>query len=119
MHISPDNLGVSPPPKEGPSCELKLLPKNLKYVYLDEKRIYTVIISADLWAEEKGKLLDVLKAHRAAIAYSLDDRKGISPTLYMHKINLEEGTKPVVDFQRCIHPKIREVVRKEVIRRIP
>ena len=36
----------------------------------------------------------------------------------MHKINLEEDAKPVVDYQRRLHPKMKEVVRKEVIRLI-
>jgi hypothetical protein len=34
----------------------------------------------------------------------------------MHKINLEEDTKPVVDYQRRLNPKLKEVVRKEVIK---
>ena len=38
------------------------------------------------------------------------------PALCMHKINLEEDAKPVVDYQRRLHPKIKEVVIKEVIR---
>jgi hypothetical protein len=84
----------------------------LKYAYLDENNIYPIIISGNLSAEEEEKLLDVLKAHRAAIGYSLDDLKGISPTLCMHKVNLEEDAKPVVDFQRCLHPKMKELVTK-------
>jgi hypothetical protein len=88
----------------------------LKYAYLDEKNIYPIIISANLSAEEEGKLLEVLKAHRAAIGYSLDDLKGISPALCMHKINFEEYAKPVEDFQRRLHTKMKEVVRKEVIK---
>jgi hypothetical protein len=83
---------------------------------LDEKNIYHVIISANLSAEEEEKLLEVLKAHRAAIGYSLDDLKGISLTLCMHKINLEEDAKPVMDFQHRLHPRMKEVVRKEVIK---
>ena len=83
---------------------------------MDENNIYPVIISANLSAEEEEKLLDVLKAHRPAIGYSLDDLKGISPALCMHKINLEEDAKPVVEYQRRLHPKMKEVVRKEVIR---
>ena len=36
LHIPPDNLGVLPPPKGDPSFELKPLPDNLKYAYLDD-----------------------------------------------------------------------------------
>ena len=79
--------------------ELKPLPDNLKYAYLDENKIYLVIISANLSEHEEERLLKTLKKHRAAIGYTLDDLKGISPTLCQHKINLEEDAKPVRDYQ--------------------
>jgi hypothetical protein len=82
LHIPPDNLGNLPPPKEDPIFELKPLPDDLKYAYLNEKNIYPIIISANLSVEEESRLLDVLKAHRPAVGYSLDDFKGISPALY-------------------------------------
>jgi hypothetical protein len=116
LYIPPDNLGKLPPPKEDPSFELKPLPDDLKHAYLDEKNIYSVIISANLSVEEEERLLDVLRAHKPDIGYSLDDLKGISPALCMHKINLEEDTKPVVDYQRRLNTKLKEVVRKEVIK---
>ena len=79
---------------------------------LDEKKIYPVIISANLSEREEEKLLKTLKKHRAAIGYTLDDLKGISPTLCQHKINLEKDAKPVIDHQRRLNPKMKEVVRK-------
>ena len=83
-------LGDPPPPKGDPVFELKPLPDTLKYAYLNEKKLYPVIISANLSEHEEKKLLKTLKKHRAAIGYTLDDLKGISPTLCQHKINLEE-----------------------------
>ena len=80
-------LGVPPPPKCDPVFELKPLPDNLKYAYLDEKKIYPVIISANLSEKEEERLLKTLKKHRAAIGYTLDDLKGISPTLCQHELN--------------------------------
>jgi hypothetical protein len=50
LHIPPDNLGKLPPTKEDPSFELKPLPDDLKYAYLDENNIYPVIISANLFS---------------------------------------------------------------------
>ena len=82
-------LGDPPPPKGDPVSELKPLPDTLKYAYLDEKEIYHVIISANL-SEKEEELLKTLKKHRATIGYTLDDLKGISPTLCQHKINLEK-----------------------------
>jgi hypothetical protein len=58
----------------------------------------------------------VLKAHRLAIGYSLDDFERYKSALCMHKINLEEDAKHVVDYQCRINPKLKEVVRKEVIK---
>src|SRR3954469_6199052 len=109
-------LGDPAPPKGDPVFELKPLPDTLKYAYLDEKKIYLVIISSNLSEREEERLLKTLKKHRAAIGYTLDDLKGISPTLCQHKINLEEDAKPVVDHQRRLNPKMKEVVRKEILK---
>ena len=66
-------LGGPPPPKGDLVFELKQLPDTLKYAYLDEKKIYHVIISANLSEHEQERLLEVLRKHRAAIGYTLDD----------------------------------------------
>ena len=95
--------------------ELKPLPDNLNYAYLDEKKIYPVIISANLSEQEEEKLLKTLKKHRAAIGYTLDDLKAISPTLCQHKIKLEKDAKPVYR-QRRLNPKMKEVVRNEILK---
>ena len=91
-------LGDPPPPKGDPVFELKQLLDTLKYAYLDEKQIYHVIISANLSEHEEKKLLKTLKKHQAAIGYTLNDLKGISPTLCQHKIKLEKDAKPVIDY---------------------
>ncbi|KAI4971644.1 hypothetical protein ZWY2020_002558 [Hordeum vulgare] len=79
LHV--ELLGDPPPPKGDPVFELKQLPDTLKYAYLDEKEIYPVIISARLSEHEENKLLKTLRKHRDAIGYTLDDLKGINPTL--------------------------------------
>ena len=94
-----ETLGGPPPPKGDIVFELKPLPDTLKYAYLDEKKIYHVIISANLSEHEEQRLLKTLKKHLAAIGYTLNDIKGISPTLCQHKINLEKDAKPVHDQQ--------------------
>ena len=68
---------------------------------------------ANLSEHEEVRLLKTLKKHRAAIEYTLDDLKGISPTLCQHKINLEKDAKPVIDHQRRLNPKVKEVVYKK------
>ena len=47
----------------------------MKYAYLNEKKIYTVIISANLSEHEEERLLKFLRKHRAAIGYTLGDLK--------------------------------------------
>ena len=79
LHV--EILGDPPPPKGDPVFELKPLPDTLKYAYLDVKKIYPVIISANLSEHEDKRLLKTSRKHRAAIGYTLDDLKGISPTL--------------------------------------
>src|SRR3990170_4105411 len=94
-----ETLGDPLPPKSDPVFDLKQLPHTLKYAYLDEKKIYPVIISANLSEHEEKRLLKIIRKHRAAIGYTLDDLKVISPTLCQHKINMEPDAKPVVDHQ--------------------
>ena len=87
--------------------ELKQLPDTLKYAYLDEKEIYPVIISASLSEHEEKKLLQTLRKHRVAIGYTLDDLKGISPTLCQHKIKTDPDFKPLADHQRILKSKMK------------
>jgi hypothetical protein len=65
----------------------------LKYKYLDPKKSLPVIISFDLDKAQEQKLLNVLKEHKEAIGWSIEDIKGISPAVVMHKIHLEEHAK--------------------------
>ena len=60
--------------------------------------------------------MKTLKKHRAAIGHTLDDLKGISPTLCHHKINMEADAKPIVDHQRRLNPKMKEVVRTGILK---
>ena len=100
-------LGDPQQPKGDPVFELKQLPDTLKYAYLDEKEIYPVIISASLSEHEEKKLLKSLRKHRASIGYTLDDLKGISPTLCQHKMKNDPEFKPVVDHQRRLNHKMK------------
>ena len=65
-------------------CDLKPLRDTLKYAYLDEKKIYPVIINSNLSGFEEERLLETLRRHRGAIGYTRDDLKGISPSICQH-----------------------------------
>ena len=95
---------------------LKDLPSHLKYAYLELPKSKPVIISARLSDAEKLKLLKNLKNYQELIAWSIDELKGISPSICMHKILLEENAKPYVKHQRRLNPVMKEVVKKEVLK---
>ena len=65
---------------------------------------------------EEERLLEVLHKHRGSIGYTLDDLKGISPSMCEHTINLEPDAKPVVDHQRRLNPEMKDVVRTEILK---
>ncbi|XP_075489545.1 uncharacterized protein LOC142528385 [Primulina tabacum] len=108
------------PPKssieEPPTLELKPLPPHLKYVYIGENNTLPVIISAALTDAMEEQLLQVLKEHKKAFAWKVADIKGISPSICMHKILMEEKYSPLVQPQRRLNPKMQEVVKAETIK---
>src|SRR3954464_2685522 len=80
-------LGILSQAKEDPVFDLKPLPDMLKYAYLNEKKIYHVITNANLSGFEEERLLETLRKHHGTIGYTLDDLKGISPSIWQHTIN--------------------------------
>jgi hypothetical protein len=96
--------------------ELKTLPSHLKYVFLEEGDSKPVIISSSLSMTEEKSLIQVLKANKEAIGWTLSDLKGISPSYCMHNIMMEDDYKPVAQPQRRLNPIMKEVVRKEVVK---
>jgi hypothetical protein len=49
-----------------------------------------VIISDKLSDNKTRRLVGTLEKYRSVIAYSLKDLKGISPSLYTHRIPMEQ-----------------------------
>ncbi|KAL0289751.1 UNVERIFIED_CONTAM: hypothetical protein Scaly_2694100 [Sesamum calycinum] len=101
---------------QAPTLELKELPKHLKYVYLGENNTLPVIISSKLNLLEEKKLIRVLREFKEAIGWTIADIKGLSPSTCMHRILLEEGTKPLRKSQRRLNPLMMEVVKKEILK---
>nr|GEX76723.1 reverse transcriptase domain-containing protein [Tanacetum cinerariifolium] len=91
--------------------ELKPLPDNLVYVFLEEPSFLRVIITSQL-SKEKNKLISVLKKHKQAFAWKTTDISGICPSFCKHKIQLLDDKKPVVQKQRRLNPNMQEVVKK-------
>ncbi|XP_022845337.1 uncharacterized protein LOC111368339 [Olea europaea var. sylvestris] len=81
---------------ESSKIELKQLPDHLRYAFLGDKSAFPVIISSSLTRDKEDRLLKVLRDHKAALGWSIADIKGISPTICMHKILMEESYKPSI-----------------------
>ena len=56
------------------------------------------------------------KRNKEAIGWSLADIKGIRPSVCMHRILLEDDSRPIIEAQRRLNPTMREVVHKEVLK---
>ncbi|KAL5542831.1 hypothetical protein UlMin_010541 [Ulmus minor] len=111
FHVNP-----IPSKKEPPKLELKQLPLHLRYAFLEESSFYPVIINSFLNDLEEEKLLRILREHRKENGWKIDDIKGISPSICMHKILMEESYKPLVQPQQRLNPSMQEVVKKEVVK---
>ncbi|GJR32922.1 hypothetical protein Tco_1109154 [Tanacetum coccineum] len=107
---------LKPSSIEPPKLELKESPKHLEYAFLQKNNQLPVVISSVLSTAKKARLLEVLKNHKGAIAWSIADIKGIDFSFCTHKILMEDEFKPSVQPQRRLNPNIKEVVKKEVIK---
>ena len=95
---------------------LKELPSHLKYAFLEPEKGKPVIISAALTEIEEQKLLKILRKYKEAIAWSIEYLKGISPSICMHKILLNDDARNSIEHQRRLNPVMKDVVRKEVLK---
>ena len=101
---------------DSPKVTLKPLLNVLRYEFLDDDSTLPFIVNNDLPCIELNELKLALASHRKAIGYTIDDLKGIHPSLCMHCIPMEDGFKPSIEPQRRLNPNMREVVRKEILK---
>jgi len=59
-----------------------------------------MIIASYLTKQKEEDLLAVLRENQEAIGWTMDDKKGISPSIVQHQIHLTEEAKPKRDPQR-------------------
>ena len=96
--------------------DLKPLPMELKYAYLEDHEQCPVVISALLSTVQENSLLQVLKQNKKALGWRISDLKGFSQAVCTHHIYLEEEAKSVGQPQRRLNPHMQEVVRAEVLK---
>ncbi|RVW60225.1 hypothetical protein CK203_097075 [Vitis vinifera] len=102
--------------EEIPKLNLKPLPMELKYTYLEENNQCPVVISSSLTTHQEISLLEVLKRCKKAIEWKISDLKGISPLVCTHHICMEAEAKPIRQPQRRLNPHLQEVVLVEVLK---
>ncbi|KAL4324217.1 hypothetical protein GQ457_11G024180 [Hibiscus cannabinus] len=124
VHTSPTNITEyqrharihKPSIEQPPKLELKQLPEQLKYAYLEKNETLPVIISSKFQADQEERLIATLWQHKEALGWTIADIKGISPTICMHKILLDDNHKPTVDAQRRLNQAMKDVVTKEILK---
>ena len=116
LEVNDDEAVLEEEKKTLEGLVLKELPKGLKYAFLGKDGTKTVIISSPLNMDMEARLLSVLEKNMEAFAWSIDDIKGISPSVCMHKILIEEDHAPSIEHQRRLNPAMKEVVKKEVLK---
>ncbi|XP_070010792.1 uncharacterized protein [Nicotiana sylvestris] len=107
---------TKPSIEEPPTLELKSSPLHIRYEFLGPCSTLPVILSSCLTNVQVDSTLAVLQKRKKAIGWTLADIRDINPAFCMHKINLEEGSKPSVEHQRRKNEAIQEVVKKEIIK---
>jgi len=99
-----------------PLVELKTLPEGLRYAFLHGDKNTPIIVSDKLSNDETSRLIAVLEKLRSVFGYSLQDLKGVSPTLCTHRIPIDPASTPTREPQRRLNNAMREVVKKEVLK---
>lgn len=91
LALTPDPM----PTNKEPMVEVKELPKNLRYEFLDNKVNSHMIVNATLNEDKIVKLLVVLRRNPKALGYKISDLKGISPSVVCTKSCLKGTLRPL------------------------
>uniref|UniRef100_A0A2N9FLD6 Integrase catalytic domain-containing protein n=1 Tax=Fagus sylvatica TaxID=28930 RepID=A0A2N9FLD6_FAGSY len=73
-----------------------------------------VSISTSLSAVERACLINLLKEYQDVFAWKYDEMPDIDPGLVAHSLNVEPGTKPVVQPARTFHTEVEAQITQEV-----
>ena len=99
-----------------PKLELKLLPTHLRYTFLGEENTLPIIISNKLSIDQEKRVCEIVRNRVKSIGWQISDIKGIGPSIIMHRIHMEEGSKSFIERQRFLNPNMKEVVKKEIVK---
>jgi len=65
---------------------------------------------------QEKRFVKLLRDHKTTISWILVNIKGISPSMCMHHIILEDNTKPIRKMQRRLNPPMIEEVKAEILK---
>jgi hypothetical protein len=103
--------------KESTTAEPNLTSKEeLEVIDLSDNPDITkpVSISKSLSAKERKCLIDLLHEYKDVFAWDYHEMPGIDPGLVAHSLNVEPGTRPVVQPMRTFHTEVETQITQEV-----
>uniref|UniRef100_A0A2N9J929 Reverse transcriptase domain-containing protein n=1 Tax=Fagus sylvatica TaxID=28930 RepID=A0A2N9J929_FAGSY len=103
--------------KSPPQAEPNLTSKEeLEVINLSDDPDITkpISISKSLSAIERKCLIDLLHEYKDVFAWDYHEMPGIDPGLVAHSLNVEPGTRPVVQPMRTFHTEVEAQITQEV-----
>jgi hypothetical protein len=103
--------------KESTTAEPNLTSKEeLEVINLSDNLDITkpISISKSLSAKERKCLIDLLHEYKDVFAWDYHEMPGIDPGLVAHSLNVEPGTRPVVQPMRTFHTEVEAQITQEV-----
>jgi hypothetical protein len=73
-----------------------------------------ISISMSLSTEARKSLINLLYEYKEVFAWNYDEMPGIDPGLVAHSLNVEPGTRPVVQPMRTFHMEVEAQITQEV-----
>ena len=73
-----------------------------------------ISISKSFSAKERKCLIDLLHEYKDVFAWDYHEMPGIDPGLVAHSLNVEPGTRPVVQPMRTFHTEVEAQITQEV-----
>ena len=73
-----------------------------------------ISISMSLSAEERKCLIDLLHEYKDVFAWDYDEMPGIDPGFVAHSLNVEPGTRPVMQPMRTVHTEVEAQITQKV-----
>ena len=73
-----------------------------------------ISISSSLSLSEKAQLIPLLKEYRDVFTWQYEEMLGLDPDLVVHALNVDPGSKPIIQPKRVFHPKVKAQITQEV-----